>query len=57
MYSVRHVVDIDFQPLVLKSDRKEWGILGTEVSNLNHLSSEIKVVLNLMPPPGNVLFL
>jgi hypothetical protein len=38
MYSVRHEVDIDFQPLALKSDRKGGGILGTEVSNLiNHI--------------------
>jgi hypothetical protein len=37
MYAVRHVVDIDFQPLALKSDRKEGGgILGSEVSNLIH---------------------
>jgi hypothetical protein len=57
MYSVRHVVDIDFQPLGLKSARKDGGILGTEVSNLNPLSSEIEVVVNLMPPPGDVFFL
>ncbi len=33
MYSGRHVVDIDLQPLGLKSDRKDGGggILGTEV--------------------------
>jgi hypothetical protein len=35
MYSGRHVVDNDFQPLDLKSDCKEGGILGTEVKNLN----------------------
>ena len=28
MYSGRHVVDIDFQPLGLKSDRKEEGFWG-----------------------------
>jgi hypothetical protein len=31
MYSGRHVVDIDFQPLCLKSDHKEGWIRGTEV--------------------------
>jgi hypothetical protein len=35
MYSGRHVVIIDFQLLVLKSDRKEGRILGTEVLNFN----------------------
>jgi hypothetical protein len=31
MYSGRHVVEIDLQPLGLKSESKEWGIQGTEV--------------------------
>jgi hypothetical protein len=31
MHSGRHVVNIDFQPLSLKSDRKEWGILETQI--------------------------
>ncbi len=31
VYSGRHVADIDFQPLGLKSDHKEGGILETEV--------------------------
>ncbi len=29
--SGRHVVNIDFQLLSLKSDRKDGGILGTEI--------------------------
>ncbi len=38
VFSAACVVDIDFQPLGLKSGRKEGGggILGTEVSNLIH---------------------
>jgi hypothetical protein len=38
MYSGRHVVSIDFQLLGLKSDRKEGGILGTEILNFNLLN-------------------
>jgi hypothetical protein len=63
MCSGRHVVNIDFQLLGLESDRKEGGILGTEIlyfQNINNLlhpiSSKIEVFMNLMPP-GDVLFL
>ncbi len=35
MYSGRHSVDIDFQPLGLEINRKEGAIPGTEVRNLN----------------------
>ncbi len=35
VYSGRHIVNIDFQPLGLKTDGKERGILRTEVENLN----------------------
>ncbi len=31
MHSGRYVVNIDFQHLGLRSDRKEEGILGTEI--------------------------
>jgi hypothetical protein len=31
VYSGQHIVNIDFQPLALKSHRKEGGILRTEV--------------------------
>ncbi len=35
MYSGQHVVNIDFLPLGWKSDCKEGGILGINISNLN----------------------
>jgi hypothetical protein len=35
MHSGRHVLNFYFQPLGLKSDRKEGGILGTEIYNFN----------------------
>jgi hypothetical protein len=34
MHSGLHLFNIDFQSLDLKSDRKEGGILGTEILNL-----------------------
>jgi hypothetical protein len=31
----RHVDNIDFHPLGMKNDRREGGILGTEIKNFN----------------------
>jgi hypothetical protein len=51
MQSGRHVVNIDFQLLSLKSFRKDGEIRGTEILNLNllHFHNINKLINYLLP--------